>query len=197
MKSGAGFPQGNVAKGSSGCIKCQGLQTRKPDSTVLCHAFWEFLFSAQEPLIWGSPESAHKCLLILSLRPLYLVRVIAKFLRKDIHSLDIPLSLLFLPRQRTKSDRLLPFSDSSSTSYYCDFPSSRLDSTGVLGFANDVCDVCPLGAQTPLTPYWIQQSPCLSLATKPWWVKGRAETRLQSSTTCRWLILIMDTRNIY
>lgn len=148
MKSGAGFPQGNVARGSSGCIKCQGLQTRKPDLTVLCHAFWEFLFSAQEPLIWGSPESAHNCFLLLSLCPLYLLHVIAKFLRKDIRSLDIPLSLLFLPKQRTKSDRLLPFSDSSSPSYYCDFPSSCVDSTGVLGFANDVCDICPLGAYT-------------------------------------------------
>lgn len=154
MKSGAGFPQGKVARGSSGCIEGPGLQTRKPDLTVLCHAFWEFPFSAQEPLIWGSPESDHNCFLILSLCPLYLVHVIAKFLRKDIHSLDIPLSLLFLPKQRTKSDRLLPFSDSSSTSHYCDFPSSCVGNTGVLGFANDVCDACPLGAYTLLTPYW-------------------------------------------
>lgn len=91
------FPSREWSRGSSGCVKCQGLQTKKNDlrhSPLPC--FLGIPVSAWEPLIWGSPESAHKCFLILFLSRLYLVRVIAQFLRKDIPSLDTPFSLLFL-----------------------------------------------------------------------------------------------------
>lgn len=93
----SGFPSREWGRGISGCVKCQGLQTRKND---LRHCplpcFLGIPVSAWEPLIWGSPESAHKCFLILFLSPLYLVHVIAQFLRKDIPSSQTPLSLLLL-----------------------------------------------------------------------------------------------------
>lgn len=55
--------------------------------------------SAWEPLIWGSPESSHKCFLILFQSSLILVHVMTKFLRKKNSSLDILLSWLFLPNK--------------------------------------------------------------------------------------------------
>lgn len=50
------------------CITCQGPQTRKDDlrdHPLPC--VLGIAVSAWEPLIWGSPESAHKCFLTLFL----------------------------------------------------------------------------------------------------------------------------------
>lgn len=91
----SGFPSRERGRGSSGCVKCQGLQTRKNDLRPCpLPCFLGIPVSAWEPLIWGSPESAHKCFLILFSSSLYLVHVITQFLRKDKPSLHIPLSLL-------------------------------------------------------------------------------------------------------
>lgn len=80
-------PSREWGKGQHGCITCQGLQTRKDDlRDHLLPCVLGIAISAWEPLIWGSPESAHKCFLTLFLSSLILVHVITKFLRKKILS---------------------------------------------------------------------------------------------------------------
>lgn len=158
---------------AAGLYQRQGPQTRKDDlrgCPLPC--FLGIAISAWEPAIWGSPESAHKCFLILFLSPLYLAHETTKFLRKKNVFLKYSTFFATPPKQRASSDRILPCSHISSPQYHLDLSASYVGRTGVLSIVCDVCSIgqrfWPLGAYKLLMPYWEYLSPCLSPTSRQW-----------------------------